>query len=173
VNSNFVANMALVPVDPLTAIASDLQVGLMAGKFNSAQLIELYLRQISEHNHYLRSVLKTAPEALLRQEALRLDLERASGNIRGPLHGIPILLKVSSLTKNCWSIFSFSQDNIATHLGLGLETTTGSYALVGSRPRRNANIVERVIFERIRSTLYEYRLLNSQIAHQRRSHHSC
>lgn len=93
--------MASISVNPLTAIASDLQVGLATGKSNSSQLIELYLSQISQHNDYLKSVLDTAPEALMRQEALRLDLERASGKTRGPLHGIPILLNVSSCTVNC------------------------------------------------------------------------
>ena len=131
-------------VDPWTTTAPDLQVYLAASKLSSSQLIELYLSQIFQHNGYLNSVPATAPETLLRQEALRLDLQRASGNIRGPLHSIPVLLKVSSMTINCGSIFSITQDNIATHPDLGLETTVGGYALVGSRPRRNADLVERV-----------------------------
>lgn len=54
--------MASLPVDPLTVTASELQNGLTAGKFNTSQLIELYLDQISKHNSHLKTVLETSPE---------------------------------------------------------------------------------------------------------------
>jgi hypothetical protein len=91
------SGMAIPPsLNLLTATATELQTGLTAGKFNSSQLIDLYLDQITQHNGYLKAVIETAPRSLLQQEANRLDLERADGKLRGPLHGIPILLKVLS-----------------------------------------------------------------------------
>ncbi|OJJ52521.1 hypothetical protein ASPSYDRAFT_164676 [Aspergillus sydowii CBS 593.65] len=114
-------------VNPLTATASELQAGLAAGKYNSSQLVDLYLEQIARHNDYLRAVIETTPVAVLHRQASQLDQERALGQTRGPLHGIPILLK----------------DNIATHPDLGLGTTAGSFALLGSRPRRNSDILVR------------------------------
>jgi amidase len=83
------------PVNPLTATAAELQAGLTTGKYNSSQLVDLYLEQIARHNDYLRAVIETAPVAVLYRQASQLDEERASGKTRGPLHGIPILLKVS------------------------------------------------------------------------------
>ena len=58
--------------------------------------------------------------------AAQLDAERRSGHLRGPLHGIPILVK----------------DNIAT--AQGMQTTVGSLALVGSRVPADARIVARL-----------------------------
>lgn len=82
-------------VNPLTATASELQAGLAAGKYNSSQLVDLYLEQTARHNDYLRAVIETTPVAVLHRQASQLDQERALGQTRGPLHGIPILLKVS------------------------------------------------------------------------------
>ncbi|KAK5992138.1 putative amidase [Cladobotryum mycophilum] len=88
-----------------------------------------YLSQIKRHNDYLRAVINTAPESLLLERAHMLDEERKQGNIRGPLHGIPILIK----------------NNIATNESTGLDTTAGSLALVNSKPRENAHIVDRLL----------------------------
>jgi len=74
-------------------------------------------------------VISTAPRASLLTRAAELDAERAAGKIRGPLHGIPILVK----------------DNVATHPDLGMDTTAGSLALAGSRPKRNADIVDSLL----------------------------
>ena len=62
----------------------------------------------------MRAVLELNPSAL--QQAAELDKERKRGIRRGPLHGIPILLK----------------DNIATRFSDGMNTTAGSFALLGS-----------------------------------------
>ncbi|KAL7946394.1 amidase family protein [Trichoderma barbatum] len=113
----------------LTVTASELEVKLNDKSVTSRQLVKLYLSQIAKYNGYLKAVIAVAPDDLLDKTAAELDAERATGNIRGPLHGIPILLK----------------DNIDTVPGLGLPTTGGSLALVGSRPRRNATIVEQLI----------------------------
>lgn len=81
--------------DPLTATVSDLQAGLQEGKFDSVYLVNTYLAQIQKHNDYLHAVLSVAPLPLLLEQAEALDAERVSGKSRGPLHGIPILVKVS------------------------------------------------------------------------------
>jgi amidase len=66
---------------------------------------------------------------VLLNRANELDLEHANGTVRGSLHGIPILVK----------------DNIDTVSELGLPTTCGSLALVGSKLRKNAVIIERLL----------------------------
>lgn len=122
----------------LTATATELQDLLSSsGSLDSKKVVEKYLTQIQRHNAYLRAVVSTTPEALLMQRAEMLDAERKQGKIRSPLHGIPILLK----------------DNIATCPSTGLDTTAGSLALVGSCPRNNATIVDRV---RYADLLYDF-----------------
>ncbi len=72
----------------------------------------------------LRSVIETNPDALDLADAL--DRERAAKQVRGPLHGIPLLLK----------------DNIDTADRMG--TTAGSLALVGARPARDSTVAEKL-----------------------------
>ncbi|KAK0507196.1 hypothetical protein JMJ35_010234 [Cladonia borealis] len=117
------------PFDPRTATASDLQELLRASKVTSVQLVKIYLKQIEQYNSYLKAVISTAPKSAILDKAEKLDAERAEGNVRSSLHGIPILIK----------------DNIATHPSLGMDTTAGSLALVGSRPKKSADVVERLI----------------------------
>ena len=112
--------------DPLTATASQLQRLLTSGKSTSVELCQVYLDQIAKHDHYLKAIVVVAPTAL--SHAAALDEERRQGSVRGPLHGIPILVK----------------DNMTTIPALGMDTTAGSLALKGSRPRRNADVIERV-----------------------------
>jgi len=92
--------------------------------FSSAELTEAYLRRIERLDPLLHAVIETNPDALA--IAGRRDAERRAGRSRGPMHGIPVLLK----------------DNIATNDSM--ETTAGSLALVGSRVRRDAAIVARL-----------------------------
>jgi amidase len=115
--------------DSLTATASDLQAQLTSGKYTSVQLVELYLNQIAQDNGYLHAVIATAPKDDILRQAEKLDEERKSGKIRSSLHGIPILVK----------------DNVATHPNLGMDTTAGSFALVGSKPKKHAPIVDRLL----------------------------
>ncbi|KAK4067541.1 hypothetical protein Trihar35433_6101 [Trichoderma harzianum] len=119
----------MTDINVLTVTASELEAKLNDNSITSRQLVKLYLSQIAKYNGYLKAVIAVAPEELLDKTAAGLDAERAAGNVRGPLHGIPILLK----------------DNIATVPELGLPTTGGSLALVGSRPRKNAEIVDQLI----------------------------
>ena len=97
------------------------------GERTSAEITELYLRRIEALDRQgptLRSVIETNPDAL--DIAEELDRERAAGNVRGPLHGVPILLK----------------DNIAT--ADRNTTTAGSLALEGSIPARDAFVAARL-----------------------------
>lgn len=80
--------------DPLTATAHDLQQMMIAGTLKSTDLVEEYVRQIEKHNSYLRAVSVYAPGAF--EQAQELDAKRQAGGFMGPLHGIPILIKVNS-----------------------------------------------------------------------------
>ena len=97
-----------------------LQAWMSSGKATARQLVEAYSARIAELDGRLHSVLEINPEALAIAD--QLDAERAAGTVRGPLHGIPILLK----------------DNIDT--ADQMETTAGSLALLGSRPAQDATI---------------------------------
>jgi amidase len=101
-----------------------LQSLMAKGKLTSRELTQNYLKQIEELNPLLHAVIETNPEALA--IAARLDEERRKGRLRGPLHGIPVMVK----------------DNIATFDRM--ETTAGSLALVGSKVRADAPIVSRM-----------------------------
>lgn len=103
--------------DLYEASIAELQHGLERGHFTSVDLVKAYFARIDEVNTKgpeLRAVLELNPSALA--HAAALDRERALGTRRGPLHGIPVLLK----------------DNIATRFEDGMNTTAGSYALLGS-----------------------------------------
>ncbi|KAF5666583.1 glutamyl-tRNA(gln) amidotransferase subunit A [Fusarium circinatum] len=104
-------------LDLLTAPAVDIAKALEAGTVSSEALVQQYLNRIHKYNGYLHAVIATTPTDIILPMARSLDNERAQGRIRGPLHGIPIILK----------------DNIATDPKLGMDTTSGTYALVGSK----------------------------------------
>lgn len=97
------------------------------GERTSREITGLYLDRIEaldDQGPRLRSVIETNPDAL--EIAEELDRERAAGTVRGPLHGVPILLK----------------DNIAT--ADRTTTTAGSLALEGSIPPRDAFVTARL-----------------------------
>ena len=113
------------PLDEMTA--AQLQEAMTAGRYTARQIAELYLRRIEEIDRRgpeLRSVIEINPDALTIADAL--DAERRSKGPRGPLHGIPVLIK----------------ENIDT--ADKMMTTAGSLALEGARPPRDAFIVERL-----------------------------
>jgi amidase len=92
---------------------------LASGELTARRLAEAYLARIDAIDRAgtdLRSVIEVNADAL--QIADELDRERSQGNVRGPLHGIPVMVK----------------DNIDT--ADGMKTTAGSLALVDSRPRK-------------------------------------
>lgn len=97
----------------IDATLEDLVNGLDAGLFTSVDLVNAYTARILEVNSTLRMVTELNPDALT--IAATLDEERAANMSRGPLHGIPILIK----------------DNIATDDKMN--NTAGSYALLGAK----------------------------------------
>jgi amidase len=116
---------SLFQLEELTVV--DFQLGLKAGKFTARRVAEMYLKRIEDVDRRgpgLNSVIETNPEAVAIADAL--DRERKEGRVRGPLHGVPVLIK----------------DNIAT--ADRMETTAGSLALVGARPTQDAFIVKRL-----------------------------
>ena len=109
-----------------TTIAA-LQAGMKSGRYSARAIVQKYLARIEEidkRGPALNSVLELNPDALATAEAL--DKERKAKGARGPLHGIPILVK----------------DNIGTHDRMS--TTAGSLALQGSVPPQDAFIVRRL-----------------------------
>ena len=100
--------------DPLTVSAFELSELLNAQALTSVQIVQLYLKEIEQHNRrgrQLRALISVAPKHEVLKIARKLDEERARGKIRGPLHGIPIVLK----------------DNIMTDEKLGMDTTVGMW----------------------------------------------
>jgi amidase len=90
--------MSTPPFDVLTATASELQNRLKAGTLTSVEIITTYLAQIEKHNHdgaKLNAMISVAPREFVLKVAENLDRERSAGKIRGPLHGLPIIVKVS------------------------------------------------------------------------------
>ncbi|KAF2094314.1 amidase family protein [Rhizodiscina lignyota] len=119
----------MAKIDVLTATARDLQDQLIAGDVTSKELVQIYLEHISKYNDRFRGVLSVAPTDYVYKVADTLDQERGMGMLRGPLHGIPILLK----------------DNIATDPEMGMDTTAGSLALSGSVVPGNAVVTQRLV----------------------------
>ncbi|OAR02108.1 hypothetical protein LLEC1_05478 [Akanthomyces lecanii] len=115
----------MVPFNVLTATVTDIEELLNNGTLTSEVVVAEYLKQIDRYNGYLHAVLAIAPKQLLIERARFLDQERAAGRVLSPLHGIPLLIK----------------DNIATHPDLGMDTTAGTLALVGSRVPESAPCV--------------------------------
>jgi amidase len=112
-------------LDELTI--GQLQEGMTAGRYSAHALVEKFLARIAAldtQGPSLHAIIEQNPEALALAEAL--DRERKTRGPRGPLHGIPILIK----------------DNIDT--ADRMATTAGSLALVGSRPPHDAFVVCRL-----------------------------
>lgn len=118
------------PIKPFefeeTSIA-DLQEAMRSGRQTSRRITEAYLARIQEIDKggpAVNSVIELNPDAVAMAE--ERDKERQSGRVRGPLHGVPILIK----------------DNIDT--ADRMLTTAGSLALVGAPAPRDAFIVEKL-----------------------------
>lgn len=107
---------APIPFAYAEADIADLQARMASGELDSVTLARAYLDRIARLDRAgprLRAVIELNPDAL--REAAQLDAERRRGQLRGPLHGIPVLLK----------------DNIGAS---PMSTTAGSLALEGFRP---------------------------------------
>jgi amidase len=116
-------------IDLQAARIADLQAALADGRVTSVQLVDAYAARIAAFDAAdgpgprLNSVQEISPTA--RAQAATLDAERAAGHLRGPLHGIPILLK----------------DNIGT---MDEPTTAGSIALATNVPPVDATLTARL-----------------------------
>src|SRR5262245_46459758 len=108
----------------LDASTLELQVLLSSGQLTSAGLTERYLEQIARLNPLLHAVIETNPDAL--ELATRADTDREQGILRGPLQGVPILVK----------------DNLATKDQM--QTTAGSLALVDSVVPADSTVVQKL-----------------------------
>ncbi len=114
-----------VELEEISVVA--LQQGMTAGHFTSRSVVEKYLARINaidKHGPTLNAVIELNPDALAIADSL--DNERRAGKVRGPLHGIPVLIK----------------DNIAT--SDKMQTTAGSLALVGSKPPKDSAVAARL-----------------------------
>jgi amidase len=106
---------------------ADLQDGMASGQWTSSRITQLYVERIDlldRKGPMLRAVIETNPDAP--DIAARLDGERRDGRVRGPLHGLPILVK----------------DNVDT--ADRMMTTAGSRALEGNRPAVDSFVAARL-----------------------------
>src|SRR5215469_8582227 len=103
---------------------SELQAAMAAGELTSQDLTHGYIRRVQDLNPLIHSVIELNPNAMA--IATQLDAERRRGFVRGPLHGIPLLVK----------------DNIATDDQM--QTTAGSLALYGSHVPADAVIIQQL-----------------------------
>ncbi len=99
---------------------AEVTAAMVSGATSSAELVAAYLERIEQLNPLVNAIRCVAPDA--EAQAAALDAERRGGQVRGPLHGVPVLVK----------------DNIDV---AGLPTTAGSLALEHSVPDRDADLV--------------------------------
>ena len=131
------ASCSTTPIDNLESAPNDtpfpleeytveqLQKEMNSGQRSARSIAELYIERINKiDKNRLNAVIELNPEALTIAD--KLDKERASGIVRGPLHGIPVMIK----------------DNIDT--GDQMMTTAGSLALVGPPAPKDAFIVSKL-----------------------------
>ena len=103
---------------------AQIQQQMRTGQLSARALTEAYIQRISEVDRSgpaINSIIEMNPDAI--EIAQRLDDERAAGAVRGPLHGVPVLIK----------------DNIDT--ADSMQTTAGSLALEGRIAARDAHVV--------------------------------
>lgn len=120
-------NTVITPFELEEITLGELAEGMKSGKFTARSITEQYLARIETMDRQgpaLHSVIEVNPDALSIADAL--DKERKDNGLRGPLHGIPILVK----------------DNIDT--ADRMATTAGSLALVGSKPPKDAFLVQQL-----------------------------
>src|SRR5215831_6804096 len=101
-----------------------LQAAMVAGQLSAKDLVQGYLNRMQQLNPMLHAVIETNPNAVA--IASGLDNERKAGQVRGPLHGIPLLVK----------------DNIGTLDNM--QTTAGSLALYGSNVPADSPLIKRL-----------------------------
>lgn len=114
------------PFDPTEKSITELQDAMRSERTTSVALLNAYLARIGAYDHAgpaLNTMIRLNPEA--HADAAAMDAERSAGRVRGPMHGIPIILK----------------DNFDTK---GLATSAGSLALAAHVPTADAFIVTKL-----------------------------
>ena len=114
------------PIEVTEASITQLQSAMTEGRVSSLQLVEAYLARIAAYDHAgpaLNTLIRINPNA--RRDARALDAERKQGRVRGPMHGIPVILK----------------DNYDTG---DMPTSAGSLALANSQPARDGFVVQKL-----------------------------
>ncbi|MDH5433277.1 MAG: amidase [Gammaproteobacteria bacterium] len=101
----------------------ELQKQMNEGKLSSEKLVKFFLKQMEKKEPYVNSIILVNPKALAL--AKQSDKDRKNGNIKGPLHGIPVILK----------------DNIETY---DMPTTAGSLVLKDNHTKRDAPLVKKL-----------------------------
>jgi amidase len=117
----------VVPFELNELTIADFQAGMKSGKFTARSLVEKYsarIDAIDKHGPAVNSIIEMNPDALSIADAL--DQEHKAKGPRGPLHGIPVIIK----------------DNIDT--ADKMMTTAGSLALLGSRPAKDSFVAQRL-----------------------------
>lgn len=112
--------------DPLESSIQELQAAMGSGRTSAVALVDYYLARIEALNRAgprLNAIATVNPRA--RQRAAMLDVERSEGRLRGPLHGVPVVVK----------------DNFETR---GMPTTAGSRVFKDFQPDRDAFLVQRL-----------------------------
>lgn len=107
------------PFDVVEATIPEMQAAMEEGRVTARDLVEAHLARIAMYEDRVNAVIAVNTQALA--DAERLDQERAAGNVRGPLHGIPIALK----------------DNVHT---MDVPTTGGARAFEGFVPPYEATL---------------------------------
>jgi amidase len=105
----------------------ELQKKMQSGEYTSRSITQLYLNRIDaidKKGPAINSVIELNPDAIAMADSM--DMERKNGKVRGPMHGIPVLIK----------------DNIDT--GDKMMTTTGALALVGNIANKDAFIIKQL-----------------------------
>ncbi len=123
----FPAAVDVSPFELDEITTSELQDGMQSGKFTAQLLVEKYaerIHEIDKNGPGVNAVIEMNPDAP--SIAATLDQERKAKGPRGPLHGIPVLIK----------------DNIAT--ADRMMTTAGSLALVGSKPPKDSFVSQKL-----------------------------
>jgi amidase len=127
VSSPFPQPADIKPFELEEITIAELQDAMKSGRFTAQSLAEKYLGRMDEidkRGPALNAIIELNPEAL--SIAATLDQERKAKGVRGPLHGIPVLIK----------------DNIDT--ADRMMTTAGSLALVGSKPPKDSFVAQRL-----------------------------
>lgn len=106
------------------ATIDQLQDYFTRGTLSSEDVVKCYLERYFQINTYVNGIMQVNPDVL--SIARQMDDERKNGNVRGPLHGIPFVVKDNYATKD------------------KMDTTAGSWSLMGSVVPRDAYVVEKL-----------------------------